>query len=161
MLFIASAAYAQNTDAVNLSIKRKLAECKEKDATSSLTVICSLDGIFENHKEVFYFHMPLPDDPSDFSSAPLSFADSLVGTGFGLSMGVNPGDTAVKVKISAYWTTTSARGKSNIEILVPLYKKKKGMDAGFTYSATWRKMEKKKEVNQTPAPARIDEAPAN
>jgi len=125
----------------------RFVECKKEEATISLTLVCSLDGIFKERKHVFYFRPARRADEWSGLGNVMVNADGIDGTGYGFSVGAWPKNTAVEVEASAYWTTKTAHGKNQITLLVPYFEEKKGKDVGFSYSVTWQRLDEKKETN--------------
>jgi len=117
----------------------RLIESTKEEAIYALTLVCSLEGIFTKQERIFYFRAP--KHANDFGESTTSSlnADG-PGTGYGFSVYAEPRNTAATIEISAYWTTKSAHGKSELTLLVPYFAEKKGKEAGFDYVCTWKKL---------------------
>jgi hypothetical protein len=115
-------------------------QTKKASAEFSLILSCSLEGVFPKKERIFYFRARRDDLDGMYSESSHSNADGEGGTGYGFSARVDARDTAVDLEISTSWTTRTAHGKNDIELLVPYLTNKEGKEAGYSYSVRWRKM---------------------
>ena len=118
---------------------RRFVRCAKQEASLSLTLACSLDGVFQDEERVFYFRPPRDGTELEVPEITQTNADG-GGGGFGFSATADSRDTVVEVQISTYWTSKSAQGNSALTLATPYFEEKKGKGAGFTYSLVWRKL---------------------
>jgi hypothetical protein len=124
----------------SVSTLPRFVQTKKESAEFSLTLSCSLDGVFSKEERIFYFRARRGDMDGMYSESSHSNADGEGGTGYGFSARVDARNTAVDLEIDTYWTTRTAHGKSDIELLVPYLTTKEGKEAGYTYSVRWKKL---------------------
>lgn len=120
-----------------ISALPRFTQTKKETAEFSLTISCTLDGVFEKKERIFYFRVRHGSE--GFSESAHSYADG-EGTGYGFSASVDPRNTTVEVEVHTYWTSKTASGKTEIAFLVPYFTAKDGKDAGYTYSVRWKKL---------------------
>ena len=124
--------------AAAVASQRVLHSTKE-EATFSLTLVCSLDGIFQREERVFYFRPS--HDATDLGAMLIDStnADGASG-GFGLTVTAKPRESIVEVEVLTHWTSKNARGKNSLTLSAPYFEAQRGQDAGFTYTLAWRKL---------------------
>jgi hypothetical protein len=117
----------------------RIVQVAREKAEFALTLVCSLEGVFQKEQRTFYFRRIGAHDSSGYSETQSTNADGGAG-GYGLSLGVAPTNTGVDIKIDAYWNSTAGNGKIEVTIPSRYFEDQSEKKVGITYSLHWAKL---------------------